>query len=315
VPANGKGGDTRACIDILRAAMCADGPERMLAGTESALAQLAPDHPWHPWALVVNGTAHLLLGEDDRADHALAAAAEESDRGGGAESRSLALSERSLLAAGRGHDGAEALALEAHKLIQDGELDGYPTSALDLAATARALLLRGRWDEARRQLTLTQRLAPRLNHAIPWLAVQVRLELGHAYVTLRDRTGAGELLAEAHEILRLRPALGVLGDQVTRLKAEIDAMPQAAAGGGSGLTRAELRLLPLLSTHLSFREIGERLFVSRNTIKTQAISVYRKLGVSSRSDAIARAGELGLLGGAGGQSATPAADDVQLAVS
>jgi LuxR family maltose regulon positive regulatory protein len=107
----------------------------------------------------------------------------------------------------------------------------------------------------------------------------------------------------------------VLGDQVTRLKAEIDAMPQAAAGGGSGLTRAELRLLPLLSTHLSFREIGERLFVSRNTIKTQAISVYRKLGVSSRSDAIARAGELGLLGGAGGQSATPAADDVQLAVS
>jgi len=54
--------------------------------------------------------------------------------------------------------------------------------------------------------------------------------------------------------------------------------------------------LPLLSTHLSFREIGERLFVSRNTIKTQAISVYRKLGVSSRSEAITRAGELGLVG-------------------
>ena len=63
----------------------------------------------------------------------------------------------------------------------------------------------------------------------------------------------------------------------------------------AGLTGAELRLLPLLSTHLSFREIGEELFVSRNTIKTQAISVYRKLGVSSRSDAIDRAGVLGLL--------------------
>jgi LuxR family maltose regulon positive regulatory protein len=64
---------------------------------------------------------------------------------------------------------------------------------------------------------------------------------------------------------------------------------------GSGLTGAELRLLPLLATHLSFREIGELLFVSRNTIKTQAISVYRKLGVSSRSDAIRRANELGII--------------------
>jgi LuxR family maltose regulon positive regulatory protein len=54
-------------------------------------------------------------------------------------------------------------------------------------------------------------------------------------------------------------------------------------------------VLPLLSTHLSFREIGERLHVSRNTIKTQAISVYRKLGVSSRSEAVAVAEDLGLV--------------------
>jgi LuxR family maltose regulon positive regulatory protein len=313
VPANGEGGTTRACIDVLRAAMCADGPERMLADTESALAALSPDHPWHPWALVVNGTAYLLLGEGERADRALAEAAEASNRIGGAESRSLALSERSLLAAARDDDEAEPLALEAHRLIEDGELDAYTTSALDLAATARALLRHGRWDEARRQLTITQRLAPSLTHAIPWLSVQVRLELGHAYVTLRDHEGARGLLAEAKEILHLRPSLGVLGEQVAELEAEIEAMPQATAGGGSGLTPAELRLLPLLSTHLSFREIGERLFVSRNTIKTQAISVYRKLGVSSRSEAIARAGEVGLVGGAVPQIAAPLAEDPQSA--
>ena len=51
----------------------------------------------------------------------------------------------------------------------------------------------------------------------------------------------------------------------------------------------------MLATHLSFREIGARLYVSRNTVKTQAISVYRKLGVSSRSDAIDRAAQLGLV--------------------
>jgi LuxR family transcriptional regulator, maltose regulon positive regulatory protein len=52
----------------------------------------------------------------------------------------------------------------------------------------------------------------------------------------------------------------------------------------------------LLATHLSFREIADQLHVSRNTIKTQAISVYRKLGVSSRSDAISEAKRLGLGG-------------------
>jgi len=106
----------------------------------------------------------------------------------------------------------------------------------------------------------------------------------------------------------------VLADQLVELEREIDAMPEATDGGSSGLTPAELRLLPLLSTHLSFREIGERLFVSRNTIKTQAISVYRKLGVSSRSDAIARAAELGLVEVAvGGASEGPA--DLKTAVS
>ena len=55
------------------------------------------------------------------------------------------------------------------------------------------------------------------------------------------------------------------------------------------------RLLPLLSTHLSFKEIGERLFVSPNTVKSQAISIYRKLDATSRSEALERAAEAGLI--------------------
>ena len=61
------------------------------------------------------------------------------------------------------------------------------------------------------------------------------------------------------------------------------------------LSAAELRLPPLLPSYLSFREIGERLFVSQNTVKTQAISIYRKLG-ASRGDAVDLAQQLGLLG-------------------
>jgi len=63
----------------------------------------------------------------------------------------------------------------------------------------------------------------------------------------------------------------------------------------ASLTPAELRLLPLMATHLSFQEIGERLHISRNTVKTEAISTYRKLCASSRSEAVAHAAELGLI--------------------
>ena len=70
-----------------------------------------------------------------------------------------------------------------------------------------------------------------------------------------------------------------------------------AAAGGSPLSPAELRLLPYLQTHLTIREIGERLFVSRNTVSSQVGSIYRKLGVSSRGDAVQQATAIGLLGG------------------
>jgi LuxR family maltose regulon positive regulatory protein len=61
------------------------------------------------------------------------------------------------------------------------------------------------------------------------------------------------------------------------------------------LTAAELRLVPLLPTHLTYPEIGERLYISRHTVKTQASSVYRKLGASSRKEAVERIAALGLI--------------------
>jgi LuxR family maltose regulon positive regulatory protein len=54
-------------------------------------------------------------------------------------------------------------------------------------------------------------------------------------------------------------------------------------------------VLQYLPTHLTFPEMGEQLHLSRHTVKSQALSAYRKLGVTSRSDAVARATELGLL--------------------
>jgi DNA-binding CsgD family transcriptional regulator len=124
---------------------------------------------------------------------------------------------------------------------------------------------------------------------------------------------AAELLLEIAKILSvgsaspdespsMQPHLGLIADtyepnkgQMAELRARTDALAPIDAWAAS-LTDAELRVLQLLSTHLTFREIGTRLYLSRNTIKTQAISIYRKFSVSSRSAAIDRAAELGLLG-------------------
>ena len=65
----------------------------------------------------------------------------------------------------------------------------------------------------------------------------------------------------------------------------------------SALTAAELRLLPMLSTHLQLSEIAAEMYLSPHTIRAQSKSIYRKLGAASRGQAVARARELGLLEG------------------
>jgi LuxR family maltose regulon positive regulatory protein len=76
-----------------------------------------------------------------------------------------------------------------------------------------------------------------------------------------------------------------------------DAFAASATGDGPTLTNAELRVLRFLPSHMSFRQIGERLHLSTNTVKTQALAVYRKLDVSCRSDAVARGRVAGLIDG------------------
>jgi LuxR family transcriptional regulator, maltose regulon positive regulatory protein len=134
-----------------------------------------------------------------------------------------------------------------------------------------------------------------LSRAIPWFGVQTQVELARSHLALADVDGARTLLRESEDILQRQPDLGTLRAQAEDLRSQLATAPGIDDGWASTLTAAELRLLPLLTTHLSFREIAERLFVSRNTVKSQAISVYRKLDASSRSEAIERALQLGLV--------------------
>jgi len=130
---------------------------------------------------------------------------------------------------------------------------------------------------------------------MPTLAVQVRLELVRDRLARADPVGARPLVREIDHLLRRIPALGALAEQAAELSGQVDLMRTFSGNTATLLTDAELRVLALLCTHLSIGEIAERQFVSRATVKTQAISIYRKLEVTSRSEAVERAAEIGLV--------------------
>ena len=100
-------------------------------------------------------------------------------------------------------------------------------------------------------------------------------------------------MREIDELLKRRPGLGTLVGEAEALRARLAKERGSSIPGASALTAAELRLVPLLATHLSFAEIGQELFISLHTVKSEMKAVYRKLGASSRSQAVTRARELG----------------------
>lgn len=267
----------------------------MSQDVEIALETAGPASRWLPAILVTKGLAHVIQGDLDGADPCLAEAAQLGLENGSLSSAVLALGQRALIAIGR-HDWdlASSLSGEAVTLVDENRFDGYHTSGLALIAAARCARRQNDIDKTRRLLARASLVRPRLSNAIPGLSVETLIEMAAVHIELSDVAGARMLVREAEEIVLQRPDLGVLPASLESLKESLSSLGPGTVGL-SALTKAELRLLPLLATHLSFPEIGDQLFISRHTVKSQATSIYRKLGTSSRSEAMAKAFEIGLL--------------------
>jgi LuxR family maltose regulon positive regulatory protein len=139
------------------------------------------------------------------------------------------------------------------------------------------------------------RARPACTFVVPFLAVRLRLQLAKAHWALGDHGTARHLLREVDDVLLHRPELGTLVDEAADLRRILTTSTPVAVGE-TPLTPAELRLLPYLQTHLTIAAIGERLFVSRNTVSSEVASIYRKLGVTTRDNAVLEATRIGLLG-------------------
>jgi LuxR family maltose regulon positive regulatory protein len=285
-----------AMLRFGRAFLCRGGVEQMRVDAEAAVAAFAEDDQWRPISLLCLGVGELGSTGTDMADATLQAAVRTARTAGIAQGTAAsALVYRAVIAMGHGDwDAAARLAAEARAEVDAGRIGEQVPGALTDAVDARVAIHRGDPESARAHLAHAQRLRPLLTRALPWAAVRGRLDLAHAHLALADAPGARTLLAEIRDVLARGPQMGALVDEVATIQRQVDTM-RGEIIGASTLTTAELRLLPLLTTHLSFREIGMQLFVSHNTVKTQAISIYRKLDASSRSEAIERAVEVGLL--------------------
>jgi LuxR family maltose regulon positive regulatory protein len=265
----------------------------MHADADEAARRFAAANFVAPVAACLQGVACVLCGDAEGGD----AFFEEVISNGDVAAPDIlatALCERSLLAITRGEWGqAEALASQACSVLQHAGTE----DAFACAVHARVAMHRGDAATARRELVSGQRLRSLMTYAEPHIAVQVRMELIQVHLALADLAGARTLMTEINELLKRRPDLGTLTREAEALRARLSTQRGYSVPGASALTAAELRLLPLLSTHLSFPEIAAELFLSPHTVKSAMKSIYRKLGATSRNQAVTRARELGLLEG------------------
>ena len=287
---------------LLRAFLARHGVKQLRADADEAARRLAAAGIVSPGAPILRGIARVLCGDlegGDRYFEESISCFEDSvsaGEGGAAHVLADVLCQRSLVAMARDQwSQAEVFASRARSVLRRaGQQD---THAPLCAVQARVALHRGDVTAARQELITAQRLRPLLTYASPCIAVQTRIELARVHLALGDLAGARTLLQEIDQLLLRRPDLGTLAGEAEALRAQLAQERRSGVPGASALTAAELRVLPLLATHLSFPEIAAELTLSPHTIKAQTKSIYRKLGASSRHEAVTRARELGLLEG------------------
>ena len=272
----------RSALANLRTVLAPDGIPQMLRDAELVYAsEKKAGTRWLLSGCRAMGVAYVLLGRPQEAitvlREALALSSHQPEL---AHARVFSLGYLAFAAAEMGNRrDAQRWAVEATWLVADEHLDETAYSAIAYTAGALAHQQRGDHTEAARQLENVRRLRRHLRGA-PWLNADLALRCADISLDLGDLAGALEFAQVAGDALQGYPDAGTLPARLQRLEGRI------RRGQDYGLTPAELRLVAFLPTHLSLQEIADRLHLSRYTVKTQVASIYDKLGVPGRSEAV-----------------------------
>jgi LuxR family maltose regulon positive regulatory protein len=274
----------RSALACVRAAAAPDGIPQMLHDAEFVCAAEKATR-WYFSGARALGVAHVLLG---RPEEAIAPLQEVVSGGHFPAVRIMSLAYLAFAAWELGdRRDAHRWASQAAMGITEEHLEETPYSAIASAAGARAHLERGDHTAATRELENVRRYRPLLRGA-RWLDADLALRCASISLDIGDRPGAVEFARLATDVLQGYPEAGTLPARLQRLDERI------RLGRDYGLTAAELRLIHFLPTHLSLQEIADRLYLSRPTVKTHVASIYGKLGVQGRSEAVELIDQVGL---------------------
>ena len=191
---------------------------------------------------------------------------------------------------------AESLARKACALVDGFNLHRLPQAGLATIALGRVLAKRG--DLAGAKMELETGLSARrdLPAMSPWPTLVGLLALADVLITRGDGREAQTVLTEARAILEMYPDAGIFPELLGRQEQRLRKTRSDRSGSTDGrLTERELEVLDLLQTELSVSELGKLLYVSPSTIKSHVKCVYRKLGVSSRKEAVEQSKHLELI--------------------
>jgi len=284
----------RSSAALLRGCFGFDGIEVMRDSARTA-AELESDprSPWYALARNALGSALYLSGELDAAatplTEALASAASIS------AARVAALSLLAVVRVEQGRAGqAQELVRTARQLVGDSDLADTQQGSSVRTATGAVYAAQGRIVEARTEFEHALRIRRRWLGITPWPVIDSMVRLAAVLDDLGERPAAAALAGEARQLLTACPGgAQAQWDRLHRLERRFTRPRPGAAG--EPLTEREVTVLRLLQGTLSLRDIGQELYLSPNTVKTHTRAAYRKLGVSTRQDAIARAHEIGVL--------------------
>jgi len=279
----------RSSQALLRATVAPDGVRRMREAAELAASlETTPGTSWYADAQVSLGVARWLSGAAQRALRPLAVAAREGSVYN-PSAELAALGYLALIAVDESEWGTAA-EYETRATVRLAELGfGTHRRCLPMLLARVKLLVREPEEDVDAAVADLDRL---LRHMVPhpWMSLLTQIVLGEVAVEHCDMAAAEAHASAAAALLERYPDAGILRRRAERLRGVVE-----HARVTEPLTPAERRVLELLPTHFSESQIAEQLFVSRNTVKSHLRSLYRKLEVSSRADAVQRARDTGLL--------------------
>lgn len=274
-----------SAIAMIQGVFGYDGPVEMMAGAQRAL-EIETDgrSPYYSIAHMARGHAAYVDGDLELATNLLAKSAH--NEAAPALIRVLALAARSLATGELGHmELSRQLAEDAVAAADPTGLRNMPQASLALTALGQAQLAGGEVTEAADTIERGLELRRKNPAQGPWGALHHLLAAVHVAIRTGDTARARHLADEAAGRMDRYPAgMERMRERLDRILEHVPTQQEQV--GNEVLTDRELDVLRLLQGSLSLNEIAGELFISGNTVKTHAKAVYRKLGASSRSEAV-----------------------------